>query len=236
MEALLMTEENRFFRFVWRFNGLVIMIAGVLAIGVLAFTGYSIFQDVTSDREARNILNVQEENDIKESWQLGYMTRIDGSPYVMIPLYSDQDDNESSYSKSSTSARNYLFINSQDNTKNWLFKTNKYVITDTELLSEKDYDAADRKVRAILFRIIKADSNNDQRLTDDDLQSFGLSMPDGLGYTEILSDIDLFVGSRLIDEETLLIVFQRSGIGYSANIDLNGFVISHEAELPKVGH
>jgi hypothetical protein len=231
-----MNEDSRFFRFVWRFNGLVIMIAGVLAIGVLAFTGYAIYKDVTRDREARNIVNVQEENDSKKSWQLGYMTGIDGSPYVMVPLNSVQDYADSSYSDSSSSARNYLFINSQDNAKHWLFDTNEYVIANTELLSEKDYDAADRKVRAILYRIIKADSNNDQRLTDDDLQAVALSLPDGKGYKEILSDIDLFVGSRLVDEDKLLIVFQRQGLGYSATINLDGFVIYREAELPKVGH
>jgi hypothetical protein len=59
-------EENEFFRFVWRFNGLIPMIAGVIAIGVPAFAGYKIIKDVTRERNARNIVNVQEENNIKE--------------------------------------------------------------------------------------------------------------------------------------------------------------------------
>lgn len=110
-----MTEDSRFFRFVWRFNGLVIMAAGLLAVGVLAFSVYKIFQDVKRDRTARNIINVQQENNIKETWQLGYMTGIEGSPYVMIPLSSGQDYSASYYSQSTQSVRNYLFINSQNN-------------------------------------------------------------------------------------------------------------------------
>ena len=33
-------EENRFFKFVWRFNGLALMIAGILAIGLLLVAGF----------------------------------------------------------------------------------------------------------------------------------------------------------------------------------------------------
>jgi len=177
---------------------------------------------------------VQEENNVKEKWQLGYMSNIQGSPYVMIPLNSDQSYAQSYYSKSSSSARNYLFINSQNNEKHWLFGTNQYLITDTALLSEKEYGSDEREVQAILYKIVKSDTNSDNRLTNDDLQAVGLSLPSGKGYKEILEGIDLFIGQRLIDKDTLLIVFQREGIGFSANVDLSGFTISNETELPKV--
>lgn len=227
-------EESNFFRFVWRFNGLVFMIAGVLAIGVLAFAGYKIIKDVTRERNIRNILNVQEKNNVKEKWQLGYMSSIQGSPYVMIPLNSDQSYAQSYYSKSSSSARNYLFINSLSNEKHWLFETNQYLIADTDFLSEKEYGSKEREVRAILYKIVKSDTNHDERLTNDDLQTVGLSLPSGKRYREILNGIDLFIGHRLIDKDTLLIVFQRKGIGFSANVNLSDFTISNETELPKV--
>ena len=210
------------------------MIAGVLAICVLAFAGYRIMKDVTRERTIRNIVNVQEENDVKEKWQLGYMSTIQGSPYVMIPLNSDQSYAQSYYSKSSSSARNYLFINSLNNEKHWLFQSSQYLIADTEFLSEKEYGSKDREVQAILYRIVKSDTNNDQRLTNDDLQTVSLSLPNGKGYTEILNGIDLFVGNRLIDKDTMLIVFQRKGKGFSANVNLSDFTISNETELPKV--
>ena len=37
-------EENKFFKLVWRFNGLVISVAGVLAVGVLLFVAFKLFQ------------------------------------------------------------------------------------------------------------------------------------------------------------------------------------------------
>ena len=84
----------------------------------------------------------------------------------MIPLNSDQSYAQSYYSKSSSSARNYLFINSKDNEKHWLFGTNKYLVSDVALLSEKDYDSDSSKVRVILYRIVKNDTNGDKRLTE----------------------------------------------------------------------
>ncbi|PIU67744.1 MAG: hypothetical protein COS84_03735 [Armatimonadetes bacterium CG07_land_8_20_14_0_80_40_9] len=73
-------DESKFFRFVWRFNGLILMVAGVLAIGVLAFAGYKIIGDVTRERSTHNIVNVQEDNNVKDKWRLGYMSHIQSSP------------------------------------------------------------------------------------------------------------------------------------------------------------
>ena len=65
-------EENKFFRYVWRINGLILMITGLLAIGVLVFAGYKIYTETSRERNTRNIVNVQEETQIKEIWKLGY--------------------------------------------------------------------------------------------------------------------------------------------------------------------
>jgi len=227
-------EENRFFKYIWRFNAIVLLIAGLLAIGVLAFGGYKIYSETTRERNTRNIVNIQEGTEVEEKWQLGYLSKIQGTPYVMIPLNSDQSYAQSYYSKSSSSARNYLFINSQDNEKHWLFNTNKYLVADSEFLTEHDYGAEDRKIRAILYKVVKSDTDKDKRLTSKDIKSIGISMPNGKGYKEILQGVDVFVGHRLLDENTLLIVYQKKGVGYSANVSLSGFSLSNEEELPNV--
>jgi len=227
-------NENRFFRFVWRFNGIILMVAGMLSIFALLIGGYSFIRNTTRERDTRNIVNVQGDATIEEKWQLGHMSPIEGGPYVMIPLHSDQKYAQSYYSKSSSSARNYLFINSQNNKKHWLFDTNQYLIADISLLSEKEFRAEKRNIRAILYRVVKRDTNRDKRLTDDDLQDIALSRPNGKGYKEILNGIDVFIGQWLIDEDMLLIVYQRKGIGYSANVTLSDFRLLNESELPKV--
>ena len=228
-------EENKFFKLVWRFNGLILMVAGVLAIGLLIFVGYTLIKEKTGERNVTNIINIQEETDIKENWELGYMSKIQGTSSIMIPLTSDQSYAQSYYTKSSSSIRNYLFINSKNNTQNWLFKNNKYLINATDLLPEHQYNEKKDNIKVIIYKIVKQDSNKDNRLTTDDLQTIALSMPNGAGYKEIIDDVDNFVGQSLVDKNTLLLVYQKKGIGFSAKVDLSEFVITNETVLPKVG-
>ncbi len=92
------------------------------------------------------------------------------------------------------------------------------MIAGTDLLAVNEYGVDEKEVRAILYKIVKSDTNNDKRLTSYDLQTVGLSHPSGKGFKEILEGIDLLVGHRLIDKDRLLIAFQREGIGFSANV------------------
>jgi hypothetical protein len=227
-------EENKFFRYIWRINGLILLVAGIMAIGVLAFAGYKIYGETTRDRSTRNIVNIQEDSEIKEKWLLGYMEDIQGTSYVMVPLNSDQNYAQSYYSKSSSSARNYLFINSKNNEQHWLFKNNKYLIADKTMLSEQGYRNEERNIRAILYQVIKKDTDNDNRLTSKDLKTISISGPNGSGYKELIQGVDVFVGQRTVDENTLLIVYQKQGVGYSANVSLSELAISNEQELPKI--
>jgi hypothetical protein len=83
--------------------------------------------------------------------------------------------------------------------------------------------------------MVKEDTNGDDRLTHDDLSVVALSKPDGTEFREILSDLDVFIGHRVIDENSTLLIYQKEGKGYSATLSLQNFVLSSATELPKVG-
>lgn len=227
-------EDNRFFKYIWRFNAIILMITGILAIGVLLFGGYQIYSETTQQRNIRNIVNIQGDTEVKEKWQLAYLSSIDGTPFVRIPLTSDQSYAQSYYSKSASSVRNYLFINTKNNEKYWLFKSNQFLVADSEFLTEQDYGDANRTIRAILYKVVKADTDKDSRLTSKDIQTIGLSMPNGKAYTEILQGVDVFIGHKLLDKNTLLLVYQKKGIAYSANVSLADFTLSNEEALPDI--
>ena len=227
-------EESKFFRYVWRVNGLILLVAGILATGVLAFAGYQMYSKATHDRSTRNIVNIQEGSEIEEEWRLGYMSEIQGTPYIMVPLNSDQSYAQSYYSKSTSSARNYLFINSKNNEQHWLFDDNKYLIANTDMLSEYEYGREERNIRAILYQIVKQDTDKDNRLTSNDLKTISISHPNGGGYKELIEGVDVFVGHRTVDENTLLMVYQKQGVGFSATVSLSNLAISSEQELSKV--
>lgn len=75
-------DENRFFKFVWRFNGIIIMVALVLALGVVC---YNIGKELFGSRAPQVIKNVAEDPSGQEKWRLGYPQQIEGTNYIYIP-------------------------------------------------------------------------------------------------------------------------------------------------------
>lgn len=227
-------EENKVFKNIWRFNAIVIMLVGVLGVALALFACIMIYKDITRDRSVRNIVNIEESPEKKVKWQLGSITTIIGSDFLMMPLHSEQSYSSGSYSKSASSTRNYLFIDVISNQKHWLFGKNDYLITQTNQLPNTRYDEQSKDTKAILYYVVKSDTNNDQTLTSSDLLTVAISKPNGKEYVELLKDIDFVNGYKTINENTVILIFQRDNIGYSTSIDLKSLSISGEEQLPSV--
>ncbi|WP_445427383.1 hypothetical protein [Alishewanella sp. HL-SH05] len=227
-------EDNKFFKLVWRFNGLLISVAGILAIGVLLFAMYQIFKDVTRERNAQNIVNIEKSGEVKQNWRLGHVIHLSSHKTLMIPLNSDQSFDRGYFSKSSNSTRNYLFINTETNTEQWLFDHTNYLIESTNQLRIGDYDS-NTPVLAIFYNLVKLNTNNDNQLTPSDLISISMSKPNGSGYKEIITDVEQVIGNTLLSETELLIIYQLNGKSLISIINLTNFELSNTKELPKVG-
>jgi len=227
-------EENKFFRLVWRFNGLVISVAGILAVGILFFVSYKLFQDVTRDRATSNIVNIEKDSKLEENWRFGQLTKIDDDKTLMIPLYSDQSFDRAYFSKSSNSTRNFLFINTHTSEKKWLFDHTDYLIETSDRLRFGDYDS-DKPIIAILYQLVQLDTDKDNRLSAKDLSTIAISNPDGTGYMELLFEVEKIVDHTLLSETELFLIYQKGGVSYSARLNLNSFEITKSEKLPKVG-
>ena len=227
-------EENRFFKLIWRFNGLVISVAGILAVGVLLFVAYKLFQDVTRERTTRNIVNIEENAEIKENWRLGQFSEINDNKILMIPLHSDQSFDRAYFSKASNSTRNYLFINTETSQEKWLFDHTNYLIERSDRLRKGDYNSKE-PIIAILYQLVKLDSDHDNRLSANDLTTIAISNTDGSGYKELIKEVDLVVDHTLLNEKELFLIYQKSAVSYSAILNLESMEVTKTAKLPKVG-
>jgi len=227
-------EENKVFKNIWRFNAIVIMLVGVLGVALALFACIMIYKDITRDRSVRNIVNIEESPEKKEKWQLGSITTVKGSDYLMMPLHSEQRYSRGSYSKSASSVRNYLFINAVSRKNYWLFGKNDYLITQTNKLPNTGYGEGSKDTKVILYYVVKSDTDNDKKLTSSDSLTVAISKPNGKSYVELLKGIDFVNGYKTINENSMIIVFQRNNIGYSAKIDLENLLISGEEQLLSV--
>lgn len=227
-------EENKFFKLVWRFNGLIISVAGILAVGLLAFATYKLFQDVTRERTTRNIVNIEENAEIKENWKLGQFSEINDGKILMLPLNSDQSFDRAYFSKSSNSTRNYLFINTDTSEEKWLFNHTDYLIERSDRLRLGDYNSKEPIV-AILYQLVKLDSDHDNRLSAADLTTIAITKPDGSDYEELIKEVELIVDHTLLNKNELFLIYQKAGVSYSAVLNLNSRELTKSHQLPKIG-
>ena len=227
-------EEHHLFKFLWRFNAVVIGVAGVLATGVLLFVAYGLIRDVTREESTQNVVNLVGSVDVEESWRLGQFYNINDGEVLMLPLHSDQLFDFSYTKKSASSARNYLFINTETLDKKWLFNHTNYLVERSERLRAGDLhtDGPERPVVAILYHVVPSDSDQDTRLSTRDLKTVSISRPDGSGYRELISEVDSVVDQILVTEDKLLLSYQKSGVAYIATIDPQGREIVKNEKLP----
>jgi len=226
-------EESRFFKNIWRFNGVVIALACLAAILGSIVSVIFIGIELTRDRRSHDVVNIDPDTDIEETFRLGRIQHIEGAQAIMVPLYSDQQfDIGYSSGKSTASTRNIMFADMHNKTNQWLLPTNSYLISDYDLVSNQTSYTEKSIVTSILFRVIKSDTNGDARLTDSDEVTLAFSTPEGKNYSEVLEGIDEVLGYDLLNEQAIAIMYRKQNQIFTGFIDLSNFTLEEELQLP----
>ena len=189
---------------------------------------------MTRERTTRSIVNIEENSEIKENWRLGQFSEINDNKILMIPLHSDQSFDRAYFSKSSNSTRNYLFINTETSQEKWLFDHTNYLIERSDKLRRGDYNSKE-PIIVILYQLVKLDSDHDNRLSSADLTTIAITKPDGSGYKELIKEVELVVDHTLLNEKELFLIYQKSGVSYSAILNLENMELTKTRVLSKVG-
>ena len=228
-------DENKFFKFIWRINGLLIFSIAALSLILLTFTLYHEFNRATGERNVHSVVNVDEEQEVENRWVFGQISTLQDTPYIILPLYSNQEYDQTYFSKSARSNRNYLYINTLTENKNWLYDHNRFLISDRETLKIKKVDSEkDQKTPiAHLFQVIENDTNADGRLNTKDKLNIVLTHIDGTNRQNILSNIDDFLGHTLNDNNELVALYSKDNATFSVRINLETFKISSQTEVKK---
>jgi hypothetical protein len=164
-------QENRFFRFVWRVNGIAILL---LTVSFVVIGGYQLIASLVGQVPAPAITNVADDPGNKERWHLGQITKIAETPYLFIPLESENkkiepgkallpqssgfDLREGYYGGAS---RNLLFVNTNTMEMKWLFGGNNQLVIEIDRLADRAYEEKSKPL-AILYQVVKNDTNHNE--------------------------------------------------------------------------
>jgi len=232
-------KSDRFFKWVWNINGLVLLLG--LIIGILSISYLIVSNIFTSNSNIQPTLNLAQDESAEEKWSLGYPRDIGGSSFYYIPLESEKTTvdsrrgvaNFSSGGYKPTRSKNVIFIDSNTNKSKWLFNSVNQLITSIKPISESTYSNSD--VKTISYEVINSDTNNDGKFDSKDKSTFALSQVNGSQYKEIIEGYSSIVELKLNDDGNLFVVFIDNDEVYSMLINLNGYKVIDKKSLPKVG-
>lgn len=210
-------DNNKFFKWVWRFNALAIAGAAVICFLLGSFLAVKFFMNETRTRRVTNLINVEGASKVKEEFVLGYPSMIRGTDYMRIPLYREQSYSAAYYSKNSTANDvNYLFLNSHTGHSKWLMPTNAQLFLYPKYLEEKHKGhmpspaRLEEKTIGIVYVMAEKDTNGDKRLSDKDAVTISYSLPDGSGFKKLIESIDRVHAIEQASDNNLVIIYEKN--------------------------
>jgi hypothetical protein len=216
-------DENRFFRFLWRINAILMLCALLLLI--VKFVSEELDRRSQQPYEfpsnyATYELDERGETVVKERWRYGGPSEVRGASSFVLPLVSGGDAAEPSYQ-----VRNLLFVDANLENGAWLLPDNQKHILSYEFLRFGDHD----RVLAVLYEIKAADNAEGGNGL-----SIYLSRPDGKELTPVVAGLDRSIGHAMTDERHLVVFYVKDGAAHSEKIALADFTVVESVALPPI--
>jgi hypothetical protein len=203
--------SRKFFVYLWRINGLLLLAAGLLAVGVLAVVGVHMVRDALRPRQVDNVANAMVGEVESEKARLGEFARVEGSEVLRAPLSISQSYSLGVGSKEADSVRNYLFVDAKSRSSYWLLPTMDKLILRDHDLPETEYGAKRLPVRVVVYTIVDTDSDKDGRLTDRDRKTVGITGPDGTDLRRVAEEVDELHFADLATPSVVTLVYSKGG-------------------------
>jgi len=232
-----MEKDNRFFRFLWRFNALVIAGLGLIVICIAGiplpmeyFAGRIAAENPATFIPTKNTNNV--------TYALGAQSRLDGTPYILVDLNRmgqlHAGDGFSSGRGIDQSTVNLLLLDGDNGKSRWLLSGLNHIVWHMELRSI--FPAPDDSHETVTGVIISSTPGN-----SGDNGVFKTRTPESLYYvpvggsetTKFFSAEDIqFVDQ--IDATTILILYRNGQATSAVSYSVPSLKKLGEEPVPKV--
>lgn len=213
-------------------NRWMVVVIGFFVLIVFGYGGYQVGRYFLRERTINDLANAEGQKDNNLKMSLGNFRELEGTPYLIAPVNSQKNYRQSSYEKKPLNIHNYLFVNGNDKSARQLVRENNFLFLNAqEVVLER---RADKIVRGMWYKVVKADTNNDTRLDDKDKKTIAVSDVSGSDYTEVIDEVDRFLGSHQKTSTTLLVFYEFDGREYVGEIDILKRVLVEKVVLPSI--
>ncbi len=211
-------------------NRWLFLIIGLVVLVVFGFGGYQLGRFFLREPTADSVTNKKPQKDNKVKISLGNFEELEGTRYLMAPVNSQPNYRQDSSAKKVLTIRNYLFVNANDKSAQRLVPENDFLFVNAQkvVLERRD----DKIVRGMWYEVVKADSNKDKILDNRDKKTIAVSDVSGSDYTEVIDEVDRFLGSHQKNSTTLLVFYELDGREYISEIDILKRVLVENQVLP----
>jgi hypothetical protein len=200
-------KVNKLFRYIWRFNAVVILVIGILAL-TCAIGAFVIFVRNWSERPRYGFL-VEDPNQssAEKVLRLGYFYRVEGTPYVRAELASDREPSPLESSGGWRQVRNHLFYNMETRQSHWLFPTHGQVVADTREIVENMSVPPSGSVRALVYLVADNGTEKDPPRSPKEPSALAVSDPTGIRYVVLAQDVTHIISIELLNQDTAVIFY-----------------------------
>ncbi len=159
----------------------------------------------------------------KKILSFGSFHKISGTDIMIADILERRVTGYETYPKSKNN--NVIFLSTKQNKAHLLFPHSNYLIlsSGTVTIGGRYGDNEGDLARGFIYQYVKADTNGDKVVDEDDQHSVGLAHTDGSGAVEILSDFDSLLTSEALDADTLSVIYQKGQKVFSAHYSLKTF-------------
>lgn len=168
---------------------------------------------------------------------LGGFQNLKGTPYLMSALTETgwRLDKSSSYESGNGGGqpRNLVFLDTNSLKSLRLFDTNAYAIVQTDQYVQKV--SGKEVTQWLVHQVVKADTDNNKRLDQNDLKTLGISSASGKGYVEMLTGITDFFGLSMVTPGKLVVVYRKNKVKIASIIDLEKRTITATQPIVSLG-
>ena len=197
--------ENRFFTWIWRFNGLAIAIAATLIIAILGWELSRDWRRQAFPTQTSDVLNIETPAAtdtatpapaVTQTLRFGPPIDTPKRGIYALPQYAEQEYENRGISKSSNGNRvNFLIINTQDQSQAWLFPAASRLILEVRDIWYMPNDGP-RTLMGRVIEVVDTDTNGDGRLSGTDFSSLYYVNPEWAEPILLVADVDYVLSTQ----------------------------------------